>query len=103
MASTIEIKAVQDGDVVDVMALVNHPMDSGFLKDANGKTIPAHFIETLVFEYAGKPVFVADYGRAVSRNPYIAFRFKGGRKGGEIKVKWIDNEGKSDEATHKIM
>lgn len=103
MASTIRIRAVQSDGVVDVKALVQHPMDSGFLKDPGGKIIPAHFIETLTFEHAGKPVFIADYGRAVSKNPYIEFKFKGGKKGDDIKAKWVDNEGKKDEATYKII
>jgi len=35
------------GDVTEVQALIKHPMDSGFAKDADGKLIPAHYIETL--------------------------------------------------------
>lgn len=103
MASTIRIRASKQGDIVDVKALVRHPMNSGFVKGSNGKLVPAHFIETLVFEHNGKKVFVADYGRAVSKDPYIEFKFKGGKKGDKIKAKWIDNKGKSDEATYKIM
>jgi len=103
MASSIRIRAVQQGDIVDVKALVRHPMDSGFVKDSNGKIIPAHFIETLVFEYGGKRIFVADYGRAVSKDPFIEFKFKGGKKGQSITAKWVDNKGKSDQASYKIM
>ena len=102
MASTIRIRAISSGETTDVQALVQHPMDSGFVKDSDGKLIPPHHIETLVFEYGGKPVFTALWGPAVSKDPYIKFSFKGGAKGDELKASWIDNLGKSDSTTAKI-
>ncbi|MFZ3310885.1 MAG: thiosulfate oxidation carrier complex protein SoxZ, partial [Xanthobacteraceae bacterium] len=43
MASTIRVRAVLSGDTTEVQALVQHPMDSGFVKDAQGKLIPPHY------------------------------------------------------------
>jgi len=54
MASTIRIRAVASGDTTEVQALVQHPMDSGFVKDAQGNLIPPHYIEVVEFEHAGK-------------------------------------------------
>ena len=96
MASTIRIRAVADGDTTQVQALVQHPMDSGFVKDSNGELIPAHHIETLTFEHDGKVVLIADWGPAVSKDPYIKFSFKGGAKGDKLTVTWLDNLGKTD-------
>ncbi|MGA8357757.1 MAG: thiosulfate oxidation carrier complex protein SoxZ, partial [Xanthobacteraceae bacterium] len=53
MASTIRIRAVATGDTTEVQALVQHPMDSGFVKDAQGNLIPPHYIEVVEFEHAG--------------------------------------------------
>jgi sulfur-oxidizing protein SoxZ len=78
-------------------------MDSGFLKDSAGKLIPPHFIEVLTFEHQGKPIFIANWGPAVSKNPYLKFHFKGGKKGDDLTISWIDNEGKSDKSTAKIL
>src|SRR5271156_3920994 len=103
MASTIRVRAISNGDTTEVQALIQHPMDSGFVKDAQGQTIPAHFIQQLTFEHNGKAVFVADWGAAVSKDPYVKFAFKGGNKGDELKVSWIDNKGESDTATFKIQ
>ena len=55
------------------------------------------------FDLKGKKVFVADWGTAVSKDPYVKFSFKGGNKGDDLKVSWIDNKGESDTATVKIQ
>jgi sulfur-oxidizing protein SoxZ len=102
MASTIRVRATSSGDITEVQALIQHPMDSGFVKDAKGETIPAHFIQQLKFEHEGKDVFVADWGPAVSKDPYVKFSFKGGKKGDDLKISWVDNKGASDTATAKI-
>ena len=103
MASSIRVRATFSGDTTEVQALIQHPMDSGFVKDAKGELIPPHFIQELTFEYDGKPVFVADWGPAVSKDPYVKFAFKGGNKGDEIKIGWVDNKGASDATTAKIQ
>ena len=45
MASTIRVRATNNGDITEVQALIQHPMDSGFVKDSKGDLIPAHFIQ----------------------------------------------------------
>jgi sulfur-oxidizing protein SoxZ len=103
MASTIRVRATSGAETTEVQALIQHPMDSGFVKDANGAIIPPHFIQQLTFEYDGKPVFVADWVPAVSKDPYIKFSFKGGKKGDDLKISWVDNKGESDTTTAKIQ
>ncbi len=103
MASTIRVRAAANGDITEVQALIQHPMDSGFVKDAKGELIPAHFIQQLTFEHNGKRVFVADWGPAVSKDPYIKFSFKGAAKGDDLKISWVDNKGASDQTTAKIL
>ena len=103
MASSIRVRATATGDTTEVQALIQHPMDSGFVKDAQGNLIPPHYIQELTFEYDGKPVFVADWGPAVSKDPYVKFAFKGGKKDGELKISWVDNKGATDTTTAKIQ
>lgn len=102
MASTIRVRATSKDDITEVQALIQHPMDSGFVKDAKGEIIPPHFIQKLTFELDGKTVFAADWGGGISKDPYIKFSFKGGKKGDELKVSWSDNKGASDSTTAKI-
>ena len=69
MASTIRVRAVSNGDTTDVQSLIQHPMDSGFVKDAKGDLIPPHHIEVVEFEHAGKTVFTALWGPPSRRTP----------------------------------
>ena len=102
MPSTIRLRAVAGPETTEVQALIQHPMDSGFVKDANGEPIPAHHITVLEFRHAGKVVFTAAWGPAVSKDPYVKFSFKGGAKGDDIAVSWVDYKGLSDSLVGKI-
>ena len=101
MANAIKVRSKLDGDVALVRLLISHPMETGLRKDPEGQLVPAHFIELLTITYKDRTVLSAQWGPAVSRNPYLAFRFKGGQKGEKLKISWIDNMGESatDEAT----
>jgi sulfur-oxidizing protein SoxZ len=103
MASSIRVRATASGDTTEVQSLIRHPMDSGFVKDKEGKLIPPHHIEVLEFEHGGKAVFTAFWGPAVSKDPYVKFSFKGAKKGDDLKVSWVDNEGQSDSLVAKIQ
>ena len=102
MASTIRVRAQANGTTTDIQALIQHPMDSGFVKDSDGNLIPPHYIETVTFEHAGKTVLTANWGPAVSKDPYIKFSFNGGAKGDPLVVTWVDNLGKTDTVTAKL-
>ena len=103
MASTIRVRATSKDDTTEVQALIQHPMDSGFVKDAQGQIIPPHFIQQVTFQHEGRKVFVADWGTAVSKDPYVKFSFKGGKKGDDLKIDWVDNKGATDTTTAKIQ
>lgn len=102
MASSIRVRAVAKGGVTSIKALVKHPMDSGFVKDSAGDIIPPHFIQVLTISHDGKDIFVADWGPAVSKDPFLECRFKGGKKGDKLTISWIDNKGESDSTTATI-
>ena len=103
MASSIRVRATAKDDVTEVQALIQHPMDSGFVKDAQGQIIPPHFIQQLTFEHNGKTVFLANWGPAVSKDPYVKFSFKGAQKGDDLSVSWVDNKGDSDSLVAKVL
>lgn len=100
---TIRIRAELSGDITDVKALVSHPMETGLRKDAKtGELIPAHFIQEVSCEHNGKAVVTAQWGIAISKNPYLSYQFKGGKKGDKIKISWVDNKGDKDSEEGKI-
>ena len=100
MADPMRIRAQAQGDKTTVRILMAHEMESGQRKDAAGKTIPAWFIQEVTAQHNGKTVLTAQWGPAVSKNPYLQFAFKGGKVGDKIVVTWTDNRGekRTDEA-----
>ncbi|MDA8051676.1 MAG: thiosulfate oxidation carrier complex protein SoxZ [Rhodospirillales bacterium] len=102
MAHQILIRAKVAAGSTTVEALVQHPMDSGFIKDKSGKLIPPHYIEVIEFTHNGRIVLTGFWGPAVSKNPFIKFSFKGGKSGDAIGVSWVDNHGETASATARI-
>lgn len=101
MSDPMRIRAQAAGDKVTVRVLVSHEMESGMRKAADGKLVPAHYIQSINATHNGKTVMSAQWGPAVSKNPFIQFTFSGGKAGEKIVVSWVDNKGdkRSDEAT----
>lgn len=100
MADPMRIRAAARDGVVNVKVLMSHEMETGQRKDAAGNLVPAHYIRSVSATYQGKTVLSAQWGPAVSKNPYLEFSFKGGQKGDQVTVTWEDNKGekRSDEA-----
>lgn len=89
----MRIRAQLKGDVVEVKVLMAHPMETGLRKDSSGNIVPAHYIEKVTATCKDKTVLTADWGPAVSKNPFLAFRFKGGAKGDKVTITWKDSMG----------
>ena len=100
MGNPMKIRAASKDGVTEVKVLVSHEMETGQRKDAAGAIVPARFITELVAKHGDKVVLTSDFGPSVSKNPYLAFKFKGGAKGEKVTVTWKDNKGDSrtDEA-----
>jgi len=101
MSDPMKIRATMAGDKVDVKVLMSHEMETGQRKDSKGATIPAWFIQNVTATYNGKTVLAAQWGPAVAKNPFLAFKFKGGAKGEKVQITWTDSKGdkRTDEAT----
>ena len=66
MASTIRVRATSTSDTTEVQVLIQHPMDSGFIQDAQGPTIPPHCIQHVTFAPTRHTIFVATLAPAAS-------------------------------------
>ncbi len=100
MADPMRIRANVTGDSTEVRVLMSHEMETGQRKDSAGKIIPGWFIQTVTATHNGKNVLTAEWGPAVSKNPFLSFKFKGGAKGDKVQITWVDNRGdkRTDEA-----
>lgn len=101
MADPMRIRAQVAGDKATVRVLMAHEMESGQRKDSAGNVVPAWFISEVSATLNGKVVMTADWGPAVSKNPFLQFTVKGAKAGDKIGVAWKDNKGdtRTDEAT----
>jgi sulfur-oxidizing protein SoxZ len=101
MADPMRIRAQVAGDKATVRVLMSHEMESGQRKDAAGNTVPAWFIQEVTASLNGKVVLTADWGPAVSKNPFLQFTVKGAKAGDKLAVTWKDTKGetRTDEAT----
>jgi sulfur-oxidizing protein SoxZ len=96
MARETKLRTRTQEGKVEVLVLINHPMETGLRKDkATGKPIPAHFIKELALEHNGKHTAMASLGIGVSENPLIGFRLSNAKNGDKIKVSWNDNKGEN--------
>ncbi len=84
MADPMKIRATVVGDATEVKVLMSHEMETGQRKDAQGAVIPAWFIQNVTATHGGKTVLAAQWGPAVSKNPFLSFKFKGGAKGDKV-------------------
>lgn len=101
MGNPMKIRAAAKDGVTEVKVLMSHEMETGFRKDASGNAIPAWFIAEVSAKLDDKVVMQAQWGPSVSKNPFLAFKIKGGKAGDKITVTWVDSKGdtRTDTAT----
>lgn len=100
MADPMRIRARAADGVIDGRVLMAHEMETGTRKDASGKIVPAWFIQQVTCQVNGKTVMSAQWGPAVSKNPFLQFKARG-KAGDKVTVTWVDNRGekRTDEAS----
>ena len=101
MADPMRIRAKVEGTTATVRVLMSHEMESGQRKDAAGALVPAMHITDVSASHNGKVVMTAEWGSAVSKNPFLQFNVKGAKVGDKIAVTWKDTKGdtRTDEVT----
>ena len=100
--STIKMRSKESNGVVTVKALIKHPMETGQRKDKKtGDLIPAHYIQEVHSKANGEDVITIYWGPAVSKNPYLTFKYKG-NKGDSLEISWVDNQGNRDSKTSTV-
>jgi sulfur-oxidizing protein SoxZ len=85
-------KTAKKGEVIELKALVLHPMETGFRPGTNGMLIPRNIIERFVATWNGVEIFSMDFSPAVSANPFVSF-FAVATESGKIGFRWTGDEG----------
>ena len=80
------------GEVISVRIAIQHPMETGFRFDNNGRAISKNVINTLTVRYNDVEIFRAEMGSGVAANPLLQF-YTVADVSGEFVFEWIDDAG----------
>jgi sulfur-oxidizing protein SoxZ len=81
---------IKIGDIIEIKALIAHPMETGQRRDATGNQIARNIIKSFHATFNGQPVFSADLQPGISANPFIAFTMKVIGPG-DLELTWTDD------------
>ena len=62
------------GEVIEIRTLLQHPMETGYRADSEGRVLPRDIVRSFECRYDGELVFSASLFSAIAANPYLAFR-----------------------------
>lgn len=89
---------VRRDEPFEIRVLVQHPMETGYRRDMNGRAIPMHIVDKLVCRIGGQEVLRAQLGTGMAANPYIAF-YALARESGTVEIEWSDDRGERGHAS----
>ena len=89
------------GEIIEIKALIAHPMETGFRTGMDGQLVPRDIIEKFVCTYNGEVVFSADLHPAITANPFISFTTVA-MESGALVFAWTDNHGQTQVQTARI-
>ncbi len=89
------------GEVVEIRALIEHPMETGLRRDGAGQAIARDILARFVARANGETVFAADFRNGTSANPYLVF-FVRVERTTEFEFLWTHETGGIFRATGRI-
>ena len=89
------------GELIEIRALVAHPMETGLRTASDGERIARNIIERFHCSYNGVEIFRAELSPAITANPYLAF-FARVYESGLIECVWVDDRGTRQSASARI-
>lgn len=85
-------QSAKAGEVVEIRALISHPMETGYRPGVDGKVVARDIIRRFTCRYNGEQVFGAELHQAVSANPFIGF-FTVATVSGTLEFTWEGDNG----------
>ena len=78
--------------VINIRALLSHPMLTGMSRDQAGIPIPAYFVNEVEVTYGGERVAHFEWSSGISRDPFVGFSLRANKEA-PVTVTWKDNKG----------
>jgi sulfur-oxidizing protein SoxZ len=95
-------RSAKRGEIIDIRALVQHHMETGFRRTQHGKPIPRNIVTTFVCTYDGVEVFRAELYPSISANPFIQFSTVA-TETGTLEFRWSGDNGFTASSTARIV
>lgn len=106
-------RTAKASDIVEIKALVQHPMETGYRRSSDGDMLPRDLIRRFACRFvpagqdsagrdAGELVFSATFFAAVAANPYLSFNLRATRSGTLVFV-WEGDKGFVQRETASIV
>ncbi len=83
---------IAPGDVVKVRLLIQHPMDTGYLQDLQGKLVPRNVIRQLTCTLGKQEVLRVEPSSGIAADPYFEFYLRADQTA-EFRAEWQDDRG----------
>ena len=80
------------GEVIEIRATVQHPMETGYRVGSEGQPLPRDLMRRVECRFDGDLVFAADLHPAIAANPYLAFTMRASTSG-TLTVTWQGGKG----------
>ena len=94
-------KSARRGEIIEIRALVAHPMETGFRRTHLGAPIARDIITTFICRYSGVEVFRAELHPSISANPYLHFTTVAADSG-TLEFQWTGDNGFALTHTERI-
>ena len=95
-------KTASIGEIVELKAMIKHPMESGYRRGPRGERIERDIIKHFQCEYNGNVIFDAEFFPAIAANPFLSFYLKA-EVSGTLLFRWTDQHGKISEESRELV
>ena len=85
-------KTARKGEIIEIKAIVQHDMETGFRHTEQGKLIPRDIIRVFTCQFNGAEIFKADFFPAVGANPLLIFTVIA-TTSGTLQFSWAGDDG----------
>jgi sulfur-oxidizing protein SoxZ len=85
-------KTAREGEVIELKAMIQHAMESGYRRDQFGRQIPRDILKHFECHYDDEVVFRAEFFPGVAANPFLSF-YTTATRTGTLLFRWVDQGG----------
>lgn len=96
---------IKRGTIIEIRAMIQHPMETGYRPGADGKILPRNLIRQFSCRFndgvANHVIFRAELYAAVSANPFLTFQMRANTSG-TLTLRWEGDNGFQHEEIAKL-